>query len=156
MKSANCKSIPGMIVILSGLLTWSAAVASDVDDLAAILQDFLGAAHTEAAHQVFWADDLVYTSSNGTRFGKSEILAGFAVEAPPEEPPAVVYTAQDIDVRVYDTAAVVAFRLVAVPSDESGDVLEYFNTGTFLNRRGSWQVVAWQATAIPSAAAAAD
>jgi len=28
-------------------------------------------------------------------------------------------------------------------------VLTYFNTGTFLRRNGAWQVVAWQATAIP-------
>jgi len=156
MKSANCKSIPGIIVILSALLSWSGAVASDVDDLTAILQEFLEATHTKAAHEVFWADDLIYTSSNGTRFGKSEILAGFADEDPSEEVPAIIYSAQDIDVRVFDTAAVAAFRLVAVPSGDSGDVLEYFNTGTFLRREGSWRVVAWQATAIPSAAEVAD
>ncbi len=155
MKSANCKFMPGIVCILSGLLSLSAAADSDIDDLTAMLQAFLGAAHAEAAHQVFWADDLVYTSSNGTRFGKTEILAGFAEEDPADEPPAVAYSAQDIDVRVFDTAAVITFRLVAVPS-EGSDVLEYFNTGTFLKREGSWQVVAWQATAIPSAPDAAD
>ncbi len=155
MKSVNCKFAPGIVFILSGLLSLSAAAASDVDDLTAMLLGFLEAAHTEAAHQVFWADDLVYTSSNGTRFGKTEILAGFADEEPSDELPAVAYSAEDIDVHVFDTAAVVAFRLVGIPSDGS-EVLEYFNTGTFLKREGGWQVVAWQATAIPSAPDAAD
>lgn len=155
MKSANCKPMPGIIVILSGLLSWSGAAASDADDLTAMLQEFLEAVHTRAAHQVFWANDLVYTSSNGTRFGKTEILAGFADEDAADRPPAVAYSAQDVDVRVFDKAAVIAFRLVAEPSDDA-DVLEYFNTGTFLKREGSWQVVAWQATAIPSGAEEAD
>jgi hypothetical protein len=155
MKSVNCKFVPGIVFFLFGLLSLSAAAASDVDDLTKMLLGFLEAAHTEAAHQVFWADELVYTSSNGKRFGKTEILAGFADEGPSDEPPAVAYSAEDIDVRVFDTAAVVAFRLVGIPSDGS-ELLEYFNTGTFLKRGGGWQVVAWQATAIPSAPDAAD
>jgi hypothetical protein len=44
---------------------------------------------------------------------------------------------------------VVAFRLLGAVQDGSGEVLEYFNTGTFVQREGEWRVVAWQATAIP-------
>ena len=155
MKFADCKYIAGIAWMLSLLISPSAAVASDIDELTAMLQSFLAAAHTEAAHQVFWAEDLIYTSSSGTRFGKADILAGFSAADPVAEPPAVAYSAEDIDVRVFDTTAVVAFRLVGVPADESG-VLQYFNTGTFLKREDSWQVIAWQATAISSTAASAD
>jgi hypothetical protein len=155
MRLTNRKFMPGIVCILAGLLSLPVAGASEVDDLTAMLREFLQSAHTEAAHQLFWADDLVYTSSNGTRFGKSEILAGFSDPDPSDEPPAVAYSAEDIDVRIFASAAIVAFRLVAVPSDKS-DVLQYLNTGTFLKREGGWQVVAWQATAIPSAADSSD
>ncbi|MBT8065630.1 MAG: nuclear transport factor 2 family protein [Gammaproteobacteria bacterium] len=155
MKSANCKFIAATVWLLFVFLSLPVAAASDVDDLTAMLQRFLAAAHTEAAHQVFWADDLVYTSSNGTRFGKAEILAGFSAADPVAGPPEVAYAAEDIDVRLFDSAAVVAFRLVGVPADDSA-VLQYFNTGTFLKRENGWQVVAWQATAIPGTVDSAD
>ena len=48
---------------------------------------------------------------------------------------ATVYTAEDVDIRVYGDAAVVAFRLVGTSANE---VQEYFNTGTFLRRSGDW------------------
>jgi hypothetical protein len=34
-------------------------------------------------------------------------------------------------------------------TDNSREVQEFLNTGTFVKRKGVWQVVAWQATAIP-------
>jgi hypothetical protein len=139
--------------LLVGVFSVQVAAAADRDDLNLLLKEFLASAHEEAAHQKFWADDLVYTSSNGTRFGKSEILDGFG--EPSDEPPAVIYSAADIDIRTYGVAAIVAFKLVGKPSDGSA-VLEYFNTGTFLKREGRWQVVAWQATVIPSPPASAD
>lgn len=155
MKSANCRSIVKIACLAAGLLSVPMALASDVDDLTERLTGFLGAADEKTAHQTFWADDLVYTSSNGTRFGKAEILAGFAEAEPSEEPPAISYSAEDIDIRVYGAVAIVAFKLVGTPSDDS-DVLEYFNTGTFLKREGGWQVAAWQATRIPGATDAPD
>lgn len=147
MMSPGGNSIMRIACLLFGLFALSGAMASDVEDLTEMLRDFLGSAHVKAAHQTFWAEDLIYTSSNGTRFGKSEILAGFEAADSSDETPAVVYSAADIDVRVFDSIAVVAFRLVGTPSDGS-EILEYFNTGTFLRRSGSWQAVAWQATSI--------
>ena len=155
MKPVHCKSFVKIACLLTGLVSWSASAASDVDDLTTMLNEFLGAAHEETAHRRFWADDLVYTSSNGTRFGKAEILQGLAEADPADETAVVIYSAEDIDVRVYGTVAVVAFRLVGTPSD-SPDILEYYNTGTFLKRDGSWRVVAWQATSISDAADPAD
>lgn len=123
----------------------------DVAELKAMLQDFLANADEREAHERFWADDLVYSSSSGLRFGKADIMQGFdsSDEEGSAEPPAVVYSAEEVDVRLYDDAAVVAFRLVGKPTNGS-DLLYYYNTGTFLKRDGVWKVVAWQATKIPA------
>lgn len=127
----------------------SAADSSDVEDLTSMLDEFLANAGVAEVHERFWADDLIYTSSRGTRTTKAEIMAGFAASEDEEDDVAgPVYTAEDIKIQVYGDTAVVAFKLVATPPDASV-VLTYFNTGTFLRRNGKWQVVAWQATAIP-------
>jgi len=124
---------------------------SDVRELTAMLHTFLAGAGDADSHERFWADDLVYTSSDGTRRGKSEIMAGFEPEDSDdaEEGPTVSYTGEEVNVRVFGTTAVVTFRLVGTPDDGSA-VLYYFNTGTFLKRNGEWRVVAWQATKIPA------
>jgi len=115
-------------------------------ELTAILHYFLTHSSTEAAHAKFWADDLVYTSSDGTRFGKAEILADFADEE--SEEPDTVYSGEDVNIQVFGTTAVVTFRLVGTPDDGSENS-QYFNSGTFLKRHGMWQAVSWQATVIP-------
>ena len=132
------------------------ALASDAEELTSLLQDFLANSDKEAAHSRFWADDLVYSSSAGLRFGKAEIMEGFVSSEDEAEDsdvvPDIVYSGEEVDVRVYGDTAVVAFKLVGTPTNEASeaDVLYYFNTGTFLKRDGVWQVVAWQATRIPS------
>lgn len=126
-------------------------------ELTALLHYFLANSAIEEAHDKFWAEELVYTSSNGTRFGKADIMAGFATddaeEAAAEEDagdaPSIVFTGEDVNVQVYGTTAVVTFRLVGTPDDGSAPT-EYFNSGTFLHRQGSWRAVVWQATIIPS------
>jgi ketosteroid isomerase-like protein len=130
--------------------------SADADELTRMLHEFLAGAGDAAAHERFWAEDLVYTSSNGTRTSKAEIMQGFSETADNEgEEPGPVYTAENIRIRVYGTTAVVAFRLVATPAAESAQsgtnsvVQRYLNTGTFVRRDGRWQVVAWQATKIP-------
>ena len=130
----------------------SAKAADDVDALTAMLNRFLAAADKREAHEVFWADELVYTSSNGTRFGKAEILAGFdeadEADEADNQGPKMTYTGEDVNVQLFGATAVVTFRLVGTPDDDSG-VKSYFNTGTFLKRNGQWRAVAWQATVIP-------
>jgi hypothetical protein len=129
------------------------AAASDVEELTDMLQDFLANSSKEAAHERFWAEDLVYSSSAGLRFGKADIMSGFDTgsEEDSEAPPAVVYSGEEVDVRLYGDTAIVAFKLVGTPTDkESGaSVMYYYNTGTFLKRDGIWKAVAWQATKIP-------
>lgn len=134
--------------------TASVDPASETETLASLLDEFLaGASVNDAAvHDRFWSEDLVYTSSNGTRRGKAEIMAGLAgEEASGDSGPGVVYTAEDVEIDLYGTTAVVAFRLVGLPQGDTaeGGGSQYFNTGTFLKREGRWEVVAWQATRIP-------
>jgi len=130
------------------------AAAPDAEELTQMLNQFLAGASVNDldAHERFWADDLIYTSSTGERFTKAEILQrNTAGDEPPEaEEPEVVYTAEEIRIQQYGDTAIVAFRLVASQT-EPAQVTNYFNTGTFLKRNGLWQVVAWQATRIPDA-----
>ncbi len=141
--------VPACLVVLA-LMTTPAAAGEDEEILSAMLHDFLANSATSVAHEKFWADDLVYTSSSGQRFGKADILQGFSTDedTTADQAPAVVYSGEDVDVRVYDDMAVVAFKLVGTPSDGS-EVLYYYNTGTFVKHDGEWRVVAWQATKIP-------
>lgn len=150
------------IVSAIAAIAWFAAplfaqTAPDAADLTRLLNDFLAGASKNdiAMHDRFWADELVYTSALGRRKGKADIMRELREEAgkpaKPEDGTAV-YTAEDIKVQQYGETAIVAFRLVAT-TDKAGTktVANYFNTGTFLKRNGKWQVVAWQATALPKA-----
>jgi hypothetical protein len=137
-----------LLLILLAITVSPLANSADADDLTAMVHAFLAGVDTAEAHDRFWAEDLVYTSSSGTRTDKAEIMSGFG-DSPQEgsDEAGSVYGAEDIRVNVYGTTAVVAFRLVANNPDAS--VQNYLNTGTFLKRNGMWQVVAWQATKIP-------
>ena len=138
---------------LAVIVLFSSAVKADAPDaeaLTAMLKEFLAGASVNDldAHDRFWAEDLIYTSSSGQRFGKSAIVDR---NAPPEEPqdePSTVYSAEDIQINQYGDTAIVAFRLVGKQADPP-EVLQYLNTGTFLRRDGAWKVVAWQATKVP-------
>ena len=126
---------------------------SDETQLTQLLDDFMAGASVddEAAHDRFWAEELVYTSSSGERFGKAEIMAGFDENAEPAEAgPATEYTAEDVRIQLYGETAVVTFRLVGTTQETPPVVSQYFNTGTFLKRDGQWRAVAWQATKIPA------
>ena len=147
-----------LITVLS-LLTLapllSAQTAPDAAELTKLLQDFLAGASKNdiAMHDRFWADELVYTSALGRRKGKADIMRELRDETkttPKPEEGTAVYSSEDIRIQQYGDTAVVAFRLVAT-TDKAGTktVANYFNTGTFLKRNGKWQVIAWQATALP-------
>jgi len=132
-----------------------AQTAPDNAELTKLLNDFLAGASKNdiAMHDRFWADELVYTSALGRRKSKAEIMRELREETkatPKPEEGTAVYTAEDIRIQQYGDTAVVAFRLVGT-TDKAGTktVANYFNTGTFLKRNGKWQVIAWQATALP-------
>lgn len=141
-----------MIVIL---VPARIAFADDIADLRSMLDEFLaGASYGKAdVHDAFWHPDLIYTSSNGTRTDKASILENVR-NAPPvgEDGPGVIYTAEDVQIRIYGDTAIVAFRLVGTPQNTpSGEVDYYLNTGTFLRAGTRWSVIAWQATRVPKA-----
>ena len=137
----------------------SAQTTPDSAELTKLLNDFLAGASKNdiAMHDRFWADELVYTSALGRRKSKPDIMRELREETkatPKPEEGTAVYTAEDIRIQQYGDTAVVAFRLVA-NTDKAGTktVANYFNTGTFLKRNSKWQVIAWQATALPKEAA---
>lgn len=137
-----------VLIALALLFVLPAAGADEREELRTLLDEFLaGASVNDAAmHDRFWAEDLVYTSSNGTRFGKAEIMSGLSEsEEPDSETPA--YSAQDVNINLFGETAVITFRLVAKKEDQVQS--EYFNTGVFRNRDGTWRAVTWQATRIP-------
>lgn len=128
------------------------ATAPVAAELTQLLEDFLdGASRNDvAAHERFWADDLVYTSSAGTRTNKAEILESMRSASPAEPAEPTQYSAEDIRIQQYGDTAVVAFRLAGRTGSGARAAVEYFlNTGTFVRRDGQWRVVAWQATRVP-------
>jgi len=144
------KSLARAALLSCLALAAEAATAADEEDLQRRLDEFLAHADRVEMHEAFWADELVYTSSDGTRTTKQAIVASMKGVAPDDAPSGPVYSATDVDIRVYGDTAVVAFRLLArgPAADERS---EYFNTGTFLRQNGVWRAVAWQATRIPAA-----
>lgn len=140
-----------LLMILAAGFTSAGAQADDRDEIRGLLDEFLAHADQRSAHERFWAEDLVYTSSRGTRTTRDAILASFD-NAPAGETPAPgpVYSADNVQLNQYGETAVVAFRLVATPPGDA-PVDYYFNTGTLVKRDGEWRVVAWQATRIPPA-----
>jgi ketosteroid isomerase-like protein len=145
------------LLLLSIACNVRAQTAPDAAELTKLLQDFLAGASKNdiAMHDRFWADELVYTSALGRRKSKPDIMRELREETaatPKPDEGTAVYTAEDIRIQQYGDTAVVAFRLVG-STDKGGTktVANYFNTGTFLKRNGKWQVIAWQATALPKA-----
>ncbi|MGZ5019062.1 MAG: nuclear transport factor 2 family protein [Chthoniobacterales bacterium] len=141
----------GMMLLIAGAA--AAQTAPDADELTKLLKDFLaGASRNDVAmHDRFWADDVIYTGSNGKRRGKADIMKDVQAEsAKKSKEPPTVYTAEDIRIQQYADTAIVAFRLIGTTEkDGKKEVKNYLNSGTFLKRDGKWQVVNWQATAVP-------
>jgi ketosteroid isomerase-like protein len=128
--------------------------APDAAELTKLLNDFLaGASRNDlAAHERFWADDLIYTGSVGRRLGKADILREVREEGPPKAgDDETIYSAEDIRVQQYGDTAIVAFRLIGTTKKvDKTELANYLNSGTFLKRNGKWQVVSWQATKMPA------
>ena len=150
MKQLICASI---LLLAAAVAANAQHTAPDGAELTRLLNEFLaGAGKNDAAvHDRFWADDLIYTRAAGVRIGKGELMRGVrSAPAPKPEDGTTVYTAEDVRIQQYGNAAVVAFGLVST-TEKGGKttVSRFLNTGTFIKRNGKWQVVAWQATAVP-------
>ena len=143
------------IMVLALSLGVHAQTAPDAAELTKLVNDFLaGASRNDAAiHDRFWAGDLIYTGSGGRRRNKTDVMHDVrSAPAPKADDPKTTFTAEDIRIQQYGTTAIVAFRLVSTTEkDGTARVANYLNTGTFLKRKGKWQVVSWQATKVPRA-----
>lgn len=136
----------GLLVVL--LLAPAASANSDQADITALLHQFLAGAsrNDEAMHQRFWADDLVYTSSAGARFGKATLMQGVRSGGPVAEADIRMhYSAENIQIRIYGEVAVLNFTLVGNSDEEQ---LRFYNSGTLVRKDMGWQVVSWQATRV--------
>ena len=146
MKRLVCSAL----LVFGFVLSSQAQKAPAAAELTKLLNEFLaGASHNDAAmHDRFWAEDVIYTGSSGRRRGKAEIMKDVrSAPAPKPDDPKTTYTAEDVRIQQYGNTAIVAFRLVATTEkDGKTEVANYLNTGTFLKRKGKWQVVSWQAT----------
>jgi ketosteroid isomerase-like protein len=146
MKKAFC-CVAMVVLVGVNLRAQSAPAAAELTKL---LNEFLaGASHNDAAtHDRFWADDVIYTGSSGRRRSKADIMKDVrSAPAPKPGDPKTAYTAEDIRIQQYGNTAIVAFRLVATTEkDGKTEVTNYLNSGTFVKRKGKWQVVNWQAT----------
>ncbi len=117
--------------------------------ISSLLDEFLSKVDQKEMHNRFWADDLIYTSSSGARFGKETIMSGFATDLKEEdlEEAKTSYSAEDVNIRIFDNMALLTFRLVAktIQSD-SVVVNNYLNSGTLIKRKEAWKVINWHAT----------
>ena len=152
MTKGCCALLLAILLCVPAVQADDETVAADGPVLTAMLHAFLAGAsrNDPQAHDRFWSDALVYTSSGGARFGKAEIMQGLSQAA---DEVTAVYSAEDIRIQQFGDTAVVAFRLVSTPVAGDEAPVQYFNTGTFVRGQGLWQVVAWQATRIPAESA---
>lgn len=140
------------LLLLACTLHGYAQQAPAENELTDLLNRFLeGASINDAAmHDRFWAEDLIYTSSSGERFGKKQIMDGLAGTSEQQSESTSTYSAEDIQIQQYGDMAIVAFRLVGKTKNEQGIKTDYYlNSGTFLKRNGQWKAVNWQATKVP-------
>lgn len=146
--------IATLLAVASAGSLFAQKSAPDAPELTRLLNEFLvGAGQNDAVvHDRFWADDLIYTRSAGERITKAELMKGVR-SAPIRKPddPVTTYSAEEIKIQQYGNTAVIAFRLVGT-TQKGGQVQvsKFLNTGTFVKRNRKWQVVAWQATAVPA------
>ncbi len=126
-------------------------LADTTREITSLLNSFLAGVNDKEVHNNFWAEDLVYTSSSGKRFGKSTIMKRFdsSPEKQDSDEAQPRYSAEDIHITPYDHMAVLTFKLMMYSGDKNEAEKTYYNTGTLIKRDNRWQVVAWQATIIP-------
>jgi ketosteroid isomerase-like protein len=143
-----------LLFLPAGILAQDAEIGAEREKemLTELLYDFLeGASYNDPeTHERFWADELIYTGSNGSRSSKADIMDGLSGTPDRSVEPETRYDADEVQINVYGDMAVVAFRLIADINEPDVQEIRYFyNTGTFRKQNGEWRAVAWQATIIP-------
>lgn len=136
-----------ILVVLFGL-SGSSLVKAGEDEILMVVDKFLQGASVgdPEIHDRFWAEDLIYTSSNGTRFGKAELMAGMEGQEPtPADDVSVWYHADDFHVNYIEHVAIANFTLVA-RNEVTGEEERFLNSGVFVLRDMRWQAINWHAT----------
>ena len=143
------------ILVFTFVTVLHAQTAPEATDLTKLLNGFLAGAsrNDAAAHDRFWAEDVIYTGSGGRRRGKTDIMRDVrSAPAPKPGDPTTTFTAEDVRIQQYENTAIVAFRLVGTTvGGANTEVMNYLNSGTFVKRNNQWQVVNWQSTRVPRA-----
>ena len=146
------KKIFFAVVLMVGTCSTAwAEWTANIDLLKPTLDTFMeGASRNDATiHEQFWHDDLTYTSSNGTRFGKQQLMQGVISAGPTAQTDDYWswYTAEDLTYTAVDALVVINFVLVAHTESNAGyGHEEYFNSGVLVWHEGRWQALNWQAT----------
>ena len=149
------RNFTAFCVALLALTSWSSYADTPSDtsaeqQITATLHAFMEGASINSAeiHDAFWAEELVYTSSVGKRFGKAQLMQGVhATGEITERPLTSYYRAEDIAIKLIDGVAIVNFTLVAYSQGEAETSrAQLFNTGVFIQRDGRWQAINWNAT----------
>lgn len=128
--------------------------SATTSELTTMLNQFMQDAsnNNAAGFDRFFADDVIYTGSNGMVHTKAEMMRSFNAPKPANATKEKEsYSAEHIVVHDFGSTAIVAFQLVAKTEHADGKIetSNYRDTGTFLRRNGKWQAIAWQATKIP-------
>lgn len=139
-----------LLWLVSGL-TLAQESGHDVEpEVAKTLERFLyGASVNDAAiHDDFWAEELVYTSSSGHRFGKSDLMEGVRENGEIDEAEVEIwYDAEDVTTANVGDTVILNFTLVARPSEgNEAPVQRFLNSGVLVQKEGRWQALNWQAT----------
>lgn len=132
------------------LLSLSSSLALANDSVESRLEWFLSTVTCASTHQAFWADDLIYTSSTGARFGKATIVEGMSGC---DDSASVRYEAADVTVRYVNDVALLTFQLLMFEGNAEQPVSRFYNSGVLVNQSGEWQATMWQATVIPNPSA---
>lgn len=155
MRTMKCV---GLILLLAGYASAQAPAkaqsSNTTRELTAMLNRFLRDAgnNNSAGFERFFADEVIYTGSNGVVRSKADIMRSVSAPRPANaSAEKQTFAAEKVVVRDFGNVAVVAFQLVARTKHADGkiELSNYRDTGTFLRRNGKWQVIAWQATKIP-------
>jgi hypothetical protein len=123
------------------LLSVSVYAEDEQQVISDLMLEFLAKVDQEATHQRFWADDLIYTSSAGSRFGKAQIMAGFAQN---DDSDKSTYSAQDMQIKILGETAVVTLTLIRHGAE--GETMHYLNSTVMAKRQGMWVAVNHQST----------
>lgn len=138
----------GLFFVFATMSMSASAQAPDTAGAKAAVDHFLyGASINDAEiHDAFWAEDLTYTSSRGTRFGRAELMTGMEGSTPiAEDAVTTWFSAEDVELKNYGETVVINFTLISKNTD--GDVIgRHFNTGVLVFREDRWQAVNWNAT----------